>query len=157
MTDRNSFWAVAVASVIASAAFGFQAVAQNAEEGGASAEQQGKMMMCPMMEAIKPVHLYADTPAVLLAQEDSLALTEQQQEKLEEITAEARERAREILTEKQRQQLEEAPSGPLSAMQLTKLQRKEGTGNAKGAMCPMCMKMMQKMKERQGNDGQDVN
>lgn len=154
MTKRKSVSAFAVIGLIATSAFGYQAVAQNTAEEGAQADQQGGMMMqCPMMDALKSVQLHADTPAVLLGQGESLELTAQQQEELEEIAAAARQRARSVLNDQQRQRLDEAPAGPLSPMQLAKMQRNTEAGEGKGKMCPMCMKMMQqRMKDRQANE-----
>ena len=143
MSRRKSFVAFAAVGLITTAAFSYRAGAQNAEEAGATGEQQGKMMMqCPMMEALKSVQLHSDSPVVLLGQSKSLNLNAQQQEQLEEIAAAARQRARDVLTQNQREKLEAAPEGPLSPMQLAKLQKKGEAGESKGEMCPMCMKMM---------------
>lgn len=152
MTERKSVLAFAAVGLIATAALGYRAVAQNAEEAG---PQDQRMMQCPMMEAFKSVQLHADSPAVLLGQGESLELTAQQNEQLQKIAAAARQQARAVLSDAQRQQLEEAPTGPLSPMELAKLQTKNDAGEGKAGMCPMCMKMMQRMKERQGGEQDD--
>jgi hypothetical protein len=65
------------------------------------------------------------------------------------MEAAARRRARRVLNDEQREQLKEAPKGPLSMMQLSRSGMKKG-GPGKGMMCPMCMKMMQKMRQKEG-------
>lgn len=158
MTKSKSFAAFAAIGLIATAAFGYRAVAHSAEQGNAKTDQQGEMMMqCPMMAALKSVQLHADSPAVLLGQSESMELSSQQQEQLEEIAAAARQQARDILTDAQRQQLDEVPAGPLSPMQLAKLQSDGEAGEGKGEMCPMCMKMMQRMKQQKNSEKEDTN
>lgn len=161
MTQRKRFVAFAAVGLIATAACGFRAVAQNAENGDQQGGQQKKrMMQCPIMAALKSIQLHADSPAVLLGQSKSLELTAQQQEQLGEIAATARQRARDVLTDAQRQQLGKAPEGALSPMQLVKLQTKGEAGKGKGEMCPMCMKMMQqkdKMMRQKDNGKGEIN
>lgn len=111
------------------------------------AEKKEGGMQCPMMAAMKDVALFADSPPVLLGQAEQLNLTQQQQEQLQEIGESARKQALAVLNAEQRGQVARAPSGPLSMMQLAKLQKKEETGGEASedkGMCPMCMKMMRK-------------
>lgn len=150
---------LAMLGIIAVAGFGFRASAQDEAEGVAQEEQQnGKpmMMQCPMMDALKSVQLHADAPPVLLAQEEQLQLTAQQKEQLRELAEAARNQAREVLTDEQREKLEKAPAGPLSPMQLTQVLKKPQAGQADDAeekpMCPMCMKMMRQMRAQQAGD-----
>ena len=102
------------------------------------------MMMCPMMGAMKGISLHADSPALLLGRQDALKLSDEQVKKLKEIAESARRDARQVLTEDQREQLAEAPKGPLSMMEVCQLRMQEmkGKDQESGAMCPMCMKMM---------------
>lgn len=114
-------------------------------------QQSGDRMMCPMMAGLRGVELHADSPALLAARADELNLTDEQKQQLRDIAKRAREQAREVLDAEQKQQLAEAPEGPLSPMQIARMRMKSGTGDQeKGQMCPMCMRMM-----RERMQGQD--
>jgi hypothetical protein len=134
----------------AAALFGLHATGAQKEEKAPPREGAGPMMQCPMMAGLHDLHLYADSPSVLLLKGAKLKLTEKQKAQLEKIDAAARRRARRVLNDEQREQLKEAPKGPLSMMQLSRAGMKKGMAG-KGMMCPMCMKMMQKMREKEGS------
>ncbi len=141
---------------VLAAGYGLQALvyAQDSQKGEDAPEKpKAEMqMMCPMMTALKGVELYADTPALLTAQAEKLKLTDEQKKQLKEIAKSAQEEARKVLTAEQRQALEKLPQGPLSMMQIAKMQMKDKKdGGDEKMMCPMCMKMMQKKSE----EGQD--
>lgn len=143
-----------VAGIAALALIGvaWQATAQQPRGGKEAQPEQGQMMQCPMMSAIKSLELQADSPAVLLAMADKLELTQEQKQRLKNLVADTRAQARKILTDNQQQQLAEAPEGSLSMMQLAMLVR-DGRKAEQGQMCPMCMKMMRERmqaKEAQG-------
>lgn len=127
-------------------------LAEGAVPSGAQNQKKkkGKMAMkCPMMAGMKGVDLYADSPEVLLARAEHLELSKKQKARLEKIATAARRRARRVLTEEQRKEIKNAPHGPLSMMEITKLRMKDkGHEKEKGHMCPMCMKMMHKMMEK---------
>lgn len=111
----------------------------------------GQMTMCPMMAGLKGVELHADSPALLTARADELNLTDEQARELRQIAERAREQAREVLNEEQREELAEAPEGPLSPMQIARMRIKARTGDQEqGQMCPMCLRMM-----RERMKGQD--
>ena len=107
-------------------------------------------MHCPLMEAMQSLKLPADAPPVLLAQQEELELTAEQQQQLKEIARQAIQQSRDVLTDEQREKLADAPSGPLSPMELAKVLAK-GKGRqqqaGQGKMCPMSQQMMQ---QRQG-------
>ena len=107
-------------------------------------------MMCPMMAGMKGVDLYGDSPALLLARAKALKLNEKQISQLKEIAESSRKKAREVLTAEQQKEIDKAPKGPLSIMQVTKLRMKEMMADKKMQhMCPMCMKMMQQKREKE--------
>ena len=105
------------------------AQAQNADQVEAEqGEPKAKMdMMCPMMAGLKGVELYPDSPALLKARAEELGLEQEQKRRLEEIAESARQQARDVLNAEQRQQLQQAPEGPLSMMQVAKM-RMDGAG-----------------------------
>lgn len=148
MPKMSGFLTTAALSFVTLAGLGLYANAQDQA-------QDAKMMQCPIMDALKSLQLPADAPPVLLAQEESLQLTAEQKQRLQEIAETARRNAREVLNEEQREQLEKAPSGPLSPMQLAHTLKKGQRGQAGGEqgkpMCPMCKKMMEQMKGQQGS------
>lgn len=140
---------VAVTAALALIGTAWQALAQ--PQGSDQAQsKQGQMMDCPMMSGMKNLKLHADSPAVLLAMEEQLELTQEQRQRLEDLAGDVGTQARKILTAEQQQQLAKAPEGPLSMMQVMMHLRK-GQGADQGQMCPMCMQMMrermQKMQE----------
>ncbi|MBW3600418.1 MAG: hypothetical protein KY475_24535 [Planctomycetes bacterium] len=92
----------------------------------------------------------------MLARDKDLELTEQQRTQLEKILETARNKTREMLTDQQREQLEQAPEGPLSMMQIAMLLKKDQANEEEsGPMCPMCMKMMKEnTRRRQQKPGQ---
>ena len=132
--------------------------AQESQEHFSAKQKQDtaerSMMQCPMMEGLKGVSLFADSPAVLAAQAKKLDLTEEQVQKLRQIEQSTREQARQILNEEQREQLADEPKDRLSMMELCMLRMKgmdmNKTEQQPGGMCPMCAKMMRQMRERQG-------
>ncbi|WP_164104484.1 hypothetical protein [Candidatus Laterigemmans baculatus] len=147
MPTKNTLLTTAALGFVALAALSLQANAQN------QPQKEKMMMQCPMMDALKSLQLPADAPPVLLAQDEQLQLTADQKERLREIAETARQQAREVLDEDQREQLEKAPSGPLSPMQLAHTlmkgqMGKRGDGQGK-QMCPMCKKMMDQMQGHQ--------
>lgn len=99
---------------------------------------------------------HADSPELVLARDKDLELTEQQRTQLEKILETARNKTREMLTDQQREQLEQAPEGPLSMMQIAMLLKKDQANEEEsGPMCPMCMKMMKEnTRRRQQKPGQ---
>jgi hypothetical protein len=115
-------------------------------EHGAKGEA-GHMMMCPMMAGLAAVRLHADSPAALLGRADDLGLTTDQQKKLKEIEEAARRQARQVLTDKQREQVGKPTDAPLSVMELARMGMK---GKAMDGCCPMCMKMMQTAEPKDG-------
>ena len=110
-------------------------------------EKAGPMMMCPMMAGLAAVCMYADSPAALLGRADDLGLTADQQKKLKEIEESARQQARKVLTDKQREQVGKTSDAPLSMMELARMGMK---GKAMEGCCPMCMKMMQMGEPKDG-------
>lgn len=101
-----------------------------------SAEQ----MKCPMMAGLGGLSMAADSPVALLARVGELGLDIKQQRQLEEIEASARQQARKILTDKQWEQVKQAPQGRLSIAELARMGLK---GKNTDGCCPMCMAMMQ--------------
>ena len=110
-------------------------------------DKAGPMMMCPMMAGLSAVRLYADGPAAVLGRADDLGLTADQQKKLKKIEESARRKAREVLTDKQREQVGKSSDAPLSMMDLARLGMK---GKKMDGCCPMCMKMMQTAEPKDG-------
>ena len=106
-------------------------------------------MQCPMMSAMKNLKLHADNPVVLLAMKEQLDLSEEQAKQLDALVSDVRERAKEILSDQQQQQIAQAPQGPLSMMQVMMLLRQQpGDQREQGQMCPMCIKMMRERMEQ---------
>ena len=108
---------------------------------------QGQMAMnCPMMAGLQGVELHSDSPVLLLAQADELQLSEEQQRQLRQLVETNRRQAQAILNAQQREQLADAPEGPLTPMQIAMMRMKGNaagqTEQQEGQMCPMCMKMM---------------
>ena len=149
MPTKSTLLTTAALGFVALAALGLQANAQN------QPQKEKMMMQCPMMDALKSLQLPADAPPVLLAQGEQLQLTAEQKERLQAIAETARQQAREVLNEEQREQLAKAPSGALSPMQLarTLMKGKMGqSGDGQGKpMCPMCKKMMEQKQGHQGH------
>lgn len=130
---------------------------QRQDRGQQERPQAEGQMQCPMMAGLKGVELFADSPAVLLAQAKELKLTEQQVQQLERLEESTRTQVRKLLTEEQRQQLEDAPKDRLSMMELCMHRMQNmpsGQDGQAGPMCPMCKQMMDKMKRgRRGAGG----
>lgn len=156
MIRASSMVLLSVASLAAVAVLRSGAGAQAPQEAQPEREKPHAKMQCPMMSGLKGIDLFVDSPAVLQAEAKDLKLTEQQLERLKEIEQSARRQARQLLTEEQRKQLLDRPEGPLSLMELSMSRMKEKRhmpdGEKSGQMCPMCMKMMQMMKMKQGEE-----
>ena len=143
--------------LVALAAFTLPMVAQEqASQKGKKSADHGKAQMamnCPMMAALKGIELHSDNPALLLARADELELTEEQQRQLHQLVETNRRQAQELLNEQQREQLQDAPEGPLTPMQIAMMRMKgkaAGQTAQEGQMCPMCMKMMQQKHHENG-------
>lgn len=150
MIRASSMVLLTVGSLAAVAFLRSDLGAQPPKKPAAERAPSDMKMECPMMAGLKGIDLFADSPAVLQADAKNLKLTEQQLEQLSEIEQSARQRARELLTDEQRQQLEESPDAPLSLMELGMRRMKHMQDGDKGQMCPMCMKMM-RMKHDEGH------
>ena len=98
------------------------------------------MMKCPMMAGLSDLRLFADSPAALLARAEELGLDVKQKRQLEEIEEAARLQARKLLSDKQWEQVRQAPPGRLPMMQMASMGMK---GKKMDGCCPMCLKMMQ--------------
>ena len=84
------------------------------------------------------IPLALDTPGVICRMAEALGLSEEQQQQLQTIEAEARKKSLAVLTEEQRKQLEEIAAEPEPMMN----------------MCEEMMpKMMETMKEQMGKMG----
>ncbi|MBW3542802.1 MAG: hypothetical protein KY476_21275 [Planctomycetes bacterium] len=107
------------------------------------------------MAGLKGVELFADSPAVLLARAKDLELTEQQIQQLQRLEESTRQQVRELLTEEQRRHLQDVPKDRLSMMELC-MHRMQDMPAAQdgeaGPMCPMCRRMMEKMKRDRRKD-----
>lgn len=167
MIRRNNKWLVLLVTSALAAAYGFApgVGAQVKEQGGREARKNAekrekqpagkkgeRMMMCPMMESLDGLALHADSPALLLARAEELKLTKDQRQRLEQAVESARRQARQVLTAEQRKELEDAPEGPLTMMDLCMLRMKEMKGKPKGKemMCPMCERMMKMREQKAG-------
>lgn len=98
-------------------------------------------MMCPMMAGLSKLRMFPDSPAALLNRADDLGLDAKQKKQLEEIEESARQQARKVLTDKQREELGKAPLAPLSMMEMARMGMK---GKKMEGCCPMCAEMMKK-------------
>ncbi|GEM_PF-3716019 len=104
-------------------------------------------MQCPMMMGLKGIQLAPDSPPLLLAEAQQWNLTAQQQQRLKQIANEARQKARQVLSEDQLEKLAGKPNQAMPLPQIAK-QRMQDTKKASQdskPRCPMCQKMMQKM------------
>ena len=130
---------------------------QRQDRGQRERPQAEVQMQCPMIAGLKGVELFADSPPVLLAQAEKLELTDDQVQQLERIEESTRQQVRRLLSEEQRQQLQEAPKDRLSMMELCMLRMQDmpaAQDGQAGPMCPMCKQMMDKMKRgRRGATG----
>src|SRR5262249_62079355 len=68
------------------------------------------------------LRIVLDSPAAILSRAKELGLDEKQRQELDKLDGSAREQARKLLTDKQRQQLGEIPPEWLSMMQMAQLQ-----------------------------------
>lgn len=154
MIRAGSMILLMMATLTAAVALRSGAGAQTPTKEAASERGQPDetMMQCPMMAGLKGIDLFGDSPVVLKAKAKDLKLTEQQLDRLKEIEQSARQQARELLTDEQRQQLEPSPDRPLSLMELSMSRMKHmQDGGKPSQMCPMCMKKMMKMKKAEGH------
>jgi hypothetical protein len=85
--------------------------------GKADGEAKGLTMTGPA-----GLRIALDSPAAILSRAKELGLDEKQRQELEKLDESAREQARKLLTDKQRQQLGEIPPEWLSMMQMAQLQ-----------------------------------
>lgn len=139
--------------------------AQQPELGGGEPKQEAReessgkkgkpTMQCPMMAGLKGFDLFADSPEVLRSRAEALRLSGEQIEQLKEIEESARLKAREVLTREQRGQWTKAPEGRVSIMELSQMRAIKMQKNGDGTMCPMCMRMMQKMKQQRDQSGKE--
>lgn len=113
---------------------------------GKPAAKEAKMMQCPMMAGLKGIKLFPDGPEALLAESKRLALSDKQIKQLKKIEQSAREKARAVLSDKQREELGKEPKAPVPLMELSRLRAMKMAKEDDAMMCPMCLKMMQKMK-----------
>lgn len=123
------------------------------EEAERKTGAQEGQMACSMMACVSDLGLFADSPAVLLARAEELALGENQIIRLKEIQDEAREQAHNLLTAKQRAKV---GTGKTSFMKLcrTRMQKKMAGPKAE-MMCPKCMKMMKARDQKPGSGEED--
>jgi hypothetical protein len=114
------------------------------------------------------LRILLDSPAVILSRAKELDLDEKQRQELEKLDGSAREQARKLLTDKQRQQLGEIPPEWLSMMQMAQLQetmqqmmKQMSTGRGGQGQMPMgpggqmqdMMQMMKMMQQIMGQGG----
>jgi hypothetical protein len=126
-----------VAVVVASALRSNADTANSKEDAAQTKAAPAKK--CPMMAGLSSLRLFADSPAALLARAEELGLDVKQRRRLEEIEEAARLQARKLLSDKQWEQLHQAPSGRLSMMEMARIGMQ---GKKMDGCCPMCLKMM---------------
>lgn len=151
-TKLSTAAVLAAGAMIAAQQLNSRATAKETQaESTANADGEQKMpMKCPMMTALKGLEFHADNPALLVSSAGQMKLTDGQLSRLQKLIEDSRAAAREVLTDDQRQQLDEAPEGPMSIMQLSMHRMKHHqTDGTDGQMCPMCREMMMKMKNKQ--------
>lgn len=130
--------------------------AYQAEGQSKAAEKEEAGMSCPMMAAMKGIKLRPHSPQLLIAKADELNLTDAQQRELSEIAKSASDRARDVLTAEQREELGQPAEQPMSVMEIAKTRMKDKMiGEGRQQMCPMCMKMMQKTMSRDDIEGHE--
>ncbi len=66
---------------------------------------------------------YPDDPAVILGQADALGLSQQQRQELDDILKQAREKARNVLTEEQKQKMGKTADKPMTMMEMCQSMR----------------------------------
>lgn len=128
---------------------------QKTDPANKAQQTQSEEMMCPMMAGLKNIEVFADGPELLLARQDELKLTEEQQRKLQDIQEQARRQAQDVLTDQQRQELQDTPDKRISLMQWNMMQMREMKKDQNKNMCPMCMEMMRKRMRGQTRPDRD--
>jgi hypothetical protein len=119
------------------------------------------------------LRIVLDSPATILSRAKELGLDDKQRQELEKLDGSAREQARKLLTDKQRQQLGEIPPEWLSMMQMAQLQNtmqqmlqmmkqmpmsRSGQGQmpmGQGGQIQDMMQMMKMMQQIMGQGGMD--
>ncbi|WP_442510377.1 hypothetical protein SH528x_001994 [Novipirellula sp. SH528] len=118
---------------------------------GTKGKNSEMSMSCPMMTGLKGIKLHADAPPLLMARIEELNLTESQQTQLAAIGMEAREKAQQILTNEQREQIGDSTE-PMSMMEVAMMRVKIMDEDSSKKMCPMCMKMMKEKMDGKMDD-----
>ncbi|MBX9584620.1 MAG: hypothetical protein K2X87_30325, partial [Gemmataceae bacterium] len=114
---------------------------------GPPAGKAGGRAKADTMTGPADLRIGLDSPAAVLARAKELGLEDKQRKELEKLDQSAREQARAVLTEKQRQQLNEIPPEWLALMQMGQTPADRG---GQGGMGPdMMRQMMQMMMMRQ--------
>lgn len=130
-------------------------VAQQTENEADAEGNDEPSMQCPMMAGLKGLTLFADSPEVLRSRAESLKLTQEQIAQLQEIEESARQRSLDVLTDEQRDELLPVPDERLSVMELSRRGAKmKKDGDMK--MCPMCQKMMEKMRKKRAHKSEEA-
>jgi len=142
------------------------------EEGAPAMPMTPQMMMQRMMGMMQPAGVgpdimrrcqvmmstpvFLDSPSAIRGQAEFLGLSEEQAKKLLGIEKEARDKAKSVLTEEQKEKMGEIPEKPMAMMemcqQMMPMMQKMMSGGSQGGpmmMCPMCP-MMQMMMGGQG-------
>lgn len=84
-----------------------------------------------------------DSPSIILAQAESIGLSEEQKQKLFEVDKEARQEARSVLTAEQTKNMWEIPDEPMAIMEMCQ--------QMCGVIAPMTRMMMGGQAEPQGS------
>ena len=74
--------------------------------------------MMRLCKSMMSAPLFLDSPAIILAQAESLGLSEEQKQKLSDIENEARQKARSVLTAEQTKSMGEIPDEPVAIMEM---------------------------------------
>ena len=80
-----------------------------------SGNDSNMMRLCKSMMSAP---LFLDSPAMILAQAESLELSKEQKQKLFDIEDEARQKARSVLTDEQTTSMGEIPDKPAAIMEM---------------------------------------
>lgn len=122
---------------------------------GPPVEKAGGRAKADTMTGPADLRIGLDSPAVILARAKELGLEDKQRKELEKLDRSARDQARAVLTEKQRQQLNEIPPEWLALMQMGQTTTdRGGQGGESDMMRQMMQMMMLRQMMGQGGGGQ---